>query len=288
MQKKKKLISKAKDKYRLVILNDNTFEEKFSLKLSLLNLLVVTSVVFILLVALISSIIIFTPLKFYIPGYTDATMRQDLTRLALKTDSLQYLITEKDQYIANIKNVLSGNLTTENDVAQQSIKNVDKNLRDYKLSQDDSLLREEIEAGEKNYDLYFMDKRSTAKAISSFTFFTPLKGIVTDKFDPNTKHFAVDIVAAKNEAVKATLDGTVILSTWTSETGYVIAIQHSHNLLSFYKHNSFLLKKTGNFVKAGDVIAIIGDSGELTSAPHLHFELWYNGKPINPEDYMVF
>ena len=288
MKKKKKFINKAIDKYRLVILNDNTFEEKFSLKLSLMNLLVVTSVVFIMLVVMITSIIIFTPLKSYIPGYADVNMRNDLTRLALKTDSLQNLITIKDQYIANIKNVLTGNLTTEGDVVQKKVANVDKNLSDNKLSSDDSLLREEMEASEKNYDLYFMDKRSTAKAISSFTFFTPLKGIVTEKFDPNTEHYAVDIVAAKNEAVKATLDGTVILSTWTSETGYVIAIQHAHNFLSFYKHNSFLLKKTGNFVKAGDVIAIIGDSGELTSGPHLHFELWYNGKPINPEEYMVF
>ncbi|MBL4654795.1 MAG: M23 family metallopeptidase [Bacteroidia bacterium] len=287
-QKDQKFIHKVRDKYRLVILNANTHEEKFAWKLSMMNLFVFASVTFILMVILITSVIIFTPLKIYIPGYADIGMRQDLTNLILKTDSLQKSITKKDLYIANIKNVLEGNLTTEDDVEKESMVNVDKDLTEYKLSKADSALRAEIEDAESNYDLYFRDKTDTKDNIASFTFFTPLKGILTEKFDASAKHYAVDVVAQKNEAIKATLDGTVILATWTSETGYVIGIQHTHNLLSFYKHNSVLLKKVGNFVKAGDVIAIIGDSGELSSGQHLHFELWYNGKPINPEDYMVF
>jgi murein DD-endopeptidase MepM/ murein hydrolase activator NlpD len=129
---------------------------------------------------------------------------------------------------------------------------------------------------------------SKTNDISSFFFFTPVKGTVTNVFNSAEKHFGVDIAAAPNEAIKATLDGTVILSAWTSETGYIITIQHSNNLVSVYKHNSALLKKAGTYVKAGEAIAIIGNSGEYTSGPHLHFELWYNGSPVNPKDYIAF
>jgi murein DD-endopeptidase MepM/ murein hydrolase activator NlpD len=127
-----------------------------------------------------------------------------------------------------------------------------------------------------------------SSSISSFYFFTPVKGTITSQFAPKTKHYGIDIVAAPNEVIKSTLDGTVVLADWTSETGYIIAVQHSNNLFSIYKHNSALLKNTGDFVKAGEVLAIIGNTGELTSGPHLHFELWYNGSPVNPVDYMTF
>ncbi len=122
----------------------------------------------------------------------------------------------------------------------------------------------------------------------SYYFFPPLKGYVTNEFEPRSDHFGIDVVAPENEPVKAVMDGVVIFSQWTSETGYVIGLQHGNNLLTLYKHNSVLLKKEGNFVKAGDAIAIIGNSGEQTTGPHLHFELWYNGQPINPRDYIVF
>jgi murein DD-endopeptidase MepM/ murein hydrolase activator NlpD len=128
----------------------------------------------------------------------------------------------------------------------------------------------------------------TASGISGFLFFPPLKGTVTSRFDAPRKHFGIDIVSNANESIKATLDGTVLLSNFTSETGYVIALQHGNNLVSFYKHNSALLKKAGDFVKAGEVIAIIGSSGELSSGPHLHFELWYNGTPLDPLKYIAF
>jgi murein DD-endopeptidase MepM/ murein hydrolase activator NlpD len=160
-------------------------------------------------------------------------------------------------------------------------------MRTLHKSAEDSALRAAIEQQDK-YDLDFAGSASGNTSISSFFFFTPVKGTVISRFDPVEKHYGIDVVAAKNEAIKSTLDGTVVLSTWTYETGYIIALQHTNNLFSVYKHNSALLRKEGNYVKAGEVIAIIGNSGETSTGPHLHFELWHNGKAINPLDYMVF
>ena len=156
-----------------------------------------------------------------------------------------------------------------------------------KPSAGDSLLRKQIESQDV-YSLAFNPSKSQKNGVADFLFFMPLKGVVTNSFNAKEEHFGVDIAAPENEAIKAALDGTVTISTWTSETGYVIQIQHENNLISVYKHNSTLLKKSGQFVKAGDVIAIIGNSGELSTGPHLHFELWYNGNPIDPQEYMIF
>jgi len=282
-KKEDRIIHKIRDKYRLVIMNDTTFEERGSLRLSLLNLIVVSSVVIIMIIVLVTSLIIYTPLKIYIPGYADVNMRQDLTGLILKTDSLEQVIYQKNVFLDNIKNVMEGNVESEDDVIERENVKVDKVPDEYYVSRSDSLLRAEVEAEESNFDLYYNEDQREATGIANFTFFAPLKGIITEKFNPKDQHYGTDIVAPKDEAVKATLDGTVIMASWTSETGYVIGIQHTHNLVSFYKHNSVLLKEVGNFVKAGEVIAIIGDSGELSSGPHLHFELLINGKNVDPE-----
>ena len=153
------------------------------------------------------------------------------------------------------------------------------------------MLRAEFET-QNMYNLYFNEygqsRETSRSSIRSFNFFAPINGVITAKFNLSEKHFGTDIVTSHNEAVKATLDGTVIFTDWTLETGHVIGIQHARNLISFYKHNSVLLKKQGEHVNAGDPIAISGESGELLSGPHLHFELWYNGTPVNPEEYIIF
>jgi murein DD-endopeptidase MepM/ murein hydrolase activator NlpD len=156
-------------------------------------------------------------------------------------------------------------------------------------SKKDSLLRKQIE-GEEQYNLTFSEKprQQTGINLSQLHFFTPLRGVITNSYNQETDHFGTDIVAGPNEVIKATLEGTVIVANWTLETGYVIQIQHENNLVSIYKHNAELLKKVGNRVLAGEPIAIVGNSGEITTGPHLHFELWYNGSPVNPEDYIVF
>ena len=194
-------------------------------------------------------------------------------------------LAENNLYIENLKHIIQGNVIELND---EAVIDSAANYEDIKNEpiEADSILRNMIETEEK-YNL-FNTAGSTPGNIGSFIFLQPLKGTVTSRFNIKTQHFGIDVVAPKNEAIKATLDGTVIFAEWTVETGYVIQLQHADNIVSIYKHNSVLHKKVGDYVKAGEVIAIVGNSGELSSGPHLHFELWYNGMPINPEDYMMF
>ncbi|MGE0561895.1 MAG: M23 family metallopeptidase [Flavobacteriales bacterium] len=283
--KKPKKFQKLKHKYRFVILNDETFEEKLNFKLSQLNVFTAFGVGSLLLITLVTVLIAFTPLREFIPGYTDVKIRKTGIENTLKIDSLELVLRQREQYITNINRVIQGEPLIMNDsvVVDTSINY--KNITNNKIPQD-SLLRMMIETEEK-YNL-FKTAGKTPGSISNFIFFSPLKGIVTEVFDAKKLHFGVDLVAPKNEAIKATLDGTVIFAEWTAETGYVIQLQHSSNLISIYKHNSVLHKKQGDKVKAGDVIAIVGNTGELSSGPHLHFELWYNGIPLNPQEYMIF
>lgn len=283
--KKPKKFEKLKYKYRFVILNDETFEEKFNFRLSRLNVYTALGVGSLLLIALVTILIAFTPLREFIPGYTDVTIRKTGIENTLKLDSLENVLRQKEQYLININRIIQGEPINFNDSLVVDTTINYKNIVNEKIPED-SLLRVMIETEEK-YNL-FKSAGRTPSSISSLIFFNPLKGIVTEQFNSRKQHFGVDLVAPKNEAIKATLDGTVIFAEWTSETGYVIQLQHSNNLISIYKHNSVLHKKQGDKVKAGDVIAIVGNTGELSSGPHLHFELWYNGIPLNPEEYMLF
>ena len=280
---------KIRNRYRLVVMNDDTFEEKFSLKLTPLNIFIVAGLVSITMIVLTVSLVAFTPLREYIPGYgAEVNTRKELVNLTLKLDSLQYELTLGATAMDNIKNIISGNVS-EDSISQKEktkIASVPKNV-DIKPSKEDSAFRTQVESQDK-YSLAFSERKTGKESISNFFFFTPVKGMVSASFNTSEEHFGVDIVAKENEPIKATLDGTVLFAGWTSETGYTIEIQHSNNLVSAYKHCSVLLKKAGQFVKAGEAIAVIGNSGEQTSGPHLHFELWYNGTAINPQEYMVF
>lgn len=286
-QKKKKLYKKLRNKYRLVILNDATFEERFSFRLSPLNVFTYFGSISLFLIIGVILIIAFTPLREYIPGYTDVELRQNVMQLLFKTDSLENQLAVKDKYLERLRLIMQGNPpdTVYNEDENKPVE--DYSLVDIQKSAEDSLLRAYVESEDAS-NLTLLNNYRNGSDISSFVFFTPIAGTITNEFNMNQSHFGVDIVARENESVKATLEGTVIFSEWTAETGYVIHIQHPNNLISIYKHNSVLLKKSGDFVKDGEVIAIIGNSGELTTGPHLHFELWYNGNPLNPEDYLLF
>lgn len=293
--KKQKFFNKLKNKYKLVILNADTFEEKFSLKLSPINVFVIAGSASILLIFLTTYIIAFTPLREYIPGYTSTNMKTAMYKLLLKADSLENSINAKNLYIENIKSIISGQEIVDKIENQPQSTNIKHENTALKNSKEDSMLRAEIENID-NYTVNFSNNDKVSQknyygsyaSIKDFFFFSPLKGMTTNLFDPAGNHYGIDIVAGKNEAIKATLDGTVIFSGWTLATGYVIALQHANNIISVYKHNSALLKHQGNYVKAGEPIAIIGETGELSTGPHLHFELWFNGNPVNPKDYIVF
>ncbi len=279
---------KLHHKYRLVVMNNDTLEERLSVRLTRFNVFVFIGTVSILLIVATIYLIAFTPLKEYIPGYADFNTRQVLRELSLRADSLERDLRQKDLYILNIRNIIEGKdlfEETPDSVSDPAVFSIDELPR----SREDSLLRAEMEQSalvENNYwdtgDMHLMEQ---GKLIS---FFPPLTGMISSHYDPAKNHFGVDVVADHDEIIKATLDGTVIISTWTMETGYTIGIQHANNIISIYKHNSSLLKQQGSFVEAGEAIAIIGDTGLYSTGTHLHFELWFNGNPVNPTDYISF
>mgnify|MGYP001380678338 CR=1 FL=1 len=281
---KEKFIKRIRNKYRLVILNDDTFEEKLSLKLSRLNVFVIIGFVSIFLIVATTILIAFTPLREYIPGYSSTKLRQQAIALEQKSDSLETQVTYYDRYMLNIRNIIEGKPPvnfTDSIISDSIIKaELDKSI-----SPHDSILREFVEEEERFNLSPVQSERNTERA---FTFFTPIKGLVTERFDATQKHYGIDVVGNKNEIVKACQRGTVVFAEWTAETGHVIMIQHGNEFISVYKHNSSLIKKQGENVRAGEPIAVIGNSGELSSGPHLHFELWYNGTPVDPESFIDF
>ncbi len=286
VKKRKMLMNKLKHKYRLVFFNDNTFEEVWHLRLSLFNVLSLIGTVSIFMTTLVIGLIAFTPLREFIPGYPSKDMRREIILNALKLDSLANTIRIKDQYIENMNAIILGKGPAFSDSSSQAPGIADKNIS-FTKSAADSVFRKQIEKQEQ-FNFSSKSAQKNEGSISDMHFFTPVKGLVSDDFNSQKNHFGIDIVANPNEVVKATLNGVVILSTWTVETGNVIQIQHDNNIISVYKHCASLLKKVGDNVKTGDAIAIIGNSGELSTGPHLHFEIWHNGKPINPRDYIVF
>jgi len=289
-KKKIKWTEKLRTKYRLVLMTDDTLEERFTFRLSRLNVFIALGTLTIVLIFLTSILIAFTPLREYIPGYTNVGLQKKLYELQLKTDSIEKDLTYKDRFIHNLRDIVDGkDLKEDVPIPRDTSKRYSE--IHIKRSMEDSLLRLDVESQGK-YTLYKMEsieaENVRKSSIGSVLFFSPLKGVITNEYNPATHHFGIDIVAKENETIKAVLDGTVIFTNWTLETGYVIAIQHPQNIVSIYKHNSAILKKVGDLVKSGDPIAIIGQTGELTTGPHLHFELWNEGSPINPKDYIIF
>ena len=287
MSKRKKLIDKLKEKYKLVILNDDTFEEKASFNASLWYLIIGTSAFAILLIFLTITTIRFTPLREYLSGVTDDDSRKIIIEAYGKVDSLEKVTKANDLYLTNLKNVINGNVGEDKLEKPKDVSKASDSIKlNQKISKEEKELRSLIES-EGKFDLN-AQTQTERTGIASYAFFSPVKGKVTDAFDSKNQHYGADIASRKNENIKATLEGTVVFSNFTPETGYVIAIQHGNNLISFYKHCSVLLKKVGSFVRAGEVIAVVGNTGEYSTGPHLHFEIWFNGIAVNPQNYMTF
>ncbi|MEZ4857348.1 MAG: M23 family metallopeptidase [Flavobacteriaceae bacterium] len=279
----KKIKKKLLHKYRLVVLNEQTFEERFSFKLNRLNVFVFSSLAALFLIAGTTVLIAFTPLREYIPGYSSTALKKKATELTYQTDSLQQRMLINQQYFASIKKVLTGDVKAQDFNRDSILQMVEMEINEagFLPSKEDSLLRDKVQQEDKYNPL------ATNPEVN-YVLFAPVKGSITEAYNPEKKHFAVDIVTAKNSAVKAVTDGTVIFSGWTSDAGYVIILEHGSNLISVYKHNASLSKEQGAFVEAGEVIATVGNTGELTTGPHLHFELWSNGYPLNPENFIDF
>ncbi|WP_298755455.1 M23 family metallopeptidase [uncultured Psychroserpens sp.] len=282
--KEKKFSKKLLHKYRLVVLNEDTFEERFAIKLTRLNVFVILSLGTILLIAGTIFLIAFTSLKEYIPGYSSTALKKQATVLNYKTDSLQQVIDLNEQYYTSIKKVLTGDVSTV-EFNRDSIidaSTIDPNDLDLVPTKEDSILRDLVDKEDK-YNVFESNISS-----SNFVLFPPVNGTISEGYNLREKHFAVDVVVAKDTPVKATADGTVIFAEWTAETGYVVIIEHSYELISVYKHNASITKQQGDLVKSGEVIAMAGNTGELTTGPHLHFELWQKGYPVNPTQFIDF
>jgi murein DD-endopeptidase MepM/ murein hydrolase activator NlpD len=285
---KKSLLKRLRNRYFFIIRKEENFEERLSVRMSFASFVMITGGLIVVLIVIVISLVAFTPLREYIPGYADVSVRKDLLYLSFKTDSLQEALQERSDYIRNIRRVLSDSVDVDDTskVVQKDTASA-KHKSFAAPSHADSILRTEVES-QNPYNVAPGGSDKTDNNLNDYFFFAPLKGIITNGFNPAANHYGVDITSKENDAVKATLDGTIILSTWTLATGNVIIIQHKDNIISVYEHNSVLMKKVGDNVQAGDVIAIIGNTGELSTGPHLHFELWYQGSPVNPVDYVTF
>jgi len=260
---------KAKrDKYRLVVMNDETFEEIRSFRLSMSNLYGLFSIFFVLISLLVVAFIVFTPLKRLVPGYADVKNNKQFVELLKKIEHLEGEMEAQDAYINGVQNLLDG------------------------MGGNNELLEKENSSSEigppPNKNSESNSASMTVNKLDQLFFISPVKGEISQRYKVETNHFGVDIVAPANTPIKSIMDGIVVTADWSLTTGNTISVQHPNNLISVYKHNSVLLKKIGNLVKAGEALAIIGNSGELTNGPHLHFELWYEGKPVNPEEFISF
>ena len=284
MKNKRKVFWKNfKFKYKLTITNENTLEEVVGIHVSKLNgvSVLLSAVMVIFLIA--SLIIAFTPLRNYLPGYMNSEVREQVVLNALRADSLQQMLERQRMYILNIQDIISGTVKVDSVHSIDSLTVVrSEELMERTQAEDE--FRKQYEETER-YNLTTIDN---APVVTGLIFFRPTRGMVSSVFDANKKHFGIDIAASPNESVLATLDGTVIMATYTADTGYVIQVQHNQNLVSVYKHCGSLLKKEGDVVKAGEAIALVGNTGEKTTGPHLHFEIWNRGRALDPSKYIVF
>ena len=243
---KKSWFKNFKDKFKIVIIHPDTFEEQGRFNMSKMRFTTVVVFYTLLLIALTTCIIFFTPIREYIPGYTDVTLNRRVYNMEQKADSLERALRQNDAYIRNLKHIIND---------------------------------EDFDDDYTPINIYVNEAP---------VFIAPLNGMITNKFNYNDKHYGIDIVAKTDEVIKAICDGTVIFSDWSVEGGYIIGIQHDKNIVSVYKHNAELLHHEGDVVKIGDPIAIIGNGGSTSTGTHLHFELWFKGIPLNPEDYISF
>lgn len=268
-------------KYRLLILNDETFEEQVNFKINRLNVFVVLGVSSFLMITMTILLIAFTPLKEYIPGYASTKLKNQTTHLIYKADSLENVINQNNLYFQSIQRVLLGdtisNINENDSIIKSDIAAEELN---FSPSETDLELRKEVEQKDKYSVL------NPALDQSDYKLLSPAKGSITQNYDVSQRHFGVDLSLSDKTPIKATADGTVIFAEWSAETGYVVILEHSFGLISVYKHNSSLSKKQGEHVKMGEVIAMSGNTGEYSTGPHLHFELWKDGHPVNPEEFI--
>lgn len=270
--------------YRFVILNEETFEERFSYKLNRLNVFLTISISVVLLIAATFLVISRTSLKEYIPGYDSSELRRQAIRNNDRIDSLLQTLQRNQRYINAVNKVLSGDLNLQELESQRQLDSlqIDTAMVDFPTSSADSLLRLDVDKDDK-YNVL-----ESAEQTIPFVLFPPVTGTISQGYDPSVEHYAVDVVVPRNTPIKAAAEGNVVFAGWTTETGYVVIIDHPYNIITVYKHNASLNVRQGDAIAPGQVIALVGNTGTMTTGPHLHFELWSNGYALNPTEFIEF
>lgn len=283
--KLKRWRERLKNTYRLVVMNNDTFEEIGSYKLTLLNFYLIGSTLAVLISILILFFIVFTPLKRLIPGYGDVDVNNEIRELERELVDLSDSLMIQRNYTESFRKILVGEVETEEDAAGAA--NITEDTVELVMpNKEDTLLRQEVELEETRrvtQNAVVSSINDAGLPIDQIYFSPPVKGEISAPYNLKNKHYGIDLIAPKDSPILSVLRGTVISAGWDMDFGFSIAIQHANNLITVYKHNSALLKEVGDLVKAGEAIAIIGNTGEKTDGPHLHFELWHNGVSIDPE-----
>lgn len=271
-------------KYKLSFINENTLEEVWSFRLSQLSVFISLGVFAFSLVAFTAFIIIMTPIRNYLPGYLDVEVRKEIVQNALRADSLERMIEIQNLYLKNVTGIISGTIELDSIREIDSLARVDADFEIPRSPEEEEYVKN-FEQEEK-YNLTVLN--TNPLPMDGLFFYKPVNGVISSHYQADIHHFGVDIAAASKESVLATLDGTVMYAGYDPNQGNVIQLQHKNGFVSVYKHNELLLKEPGEQVVAGEAIALVGNTGKSSTGPHLHFELWYNGKPVNPEDFIVF
>lgn len=271
-------------KYKLSFINENTLEEVWSFRLSQLSVFISLGVFAFSLVAFTAFIIIMTPIRNYLPGYLDVEVRKEIVQNALRADSLERMIEIQNLYLKNVTGIISGTIELDSIREIDSLARVDADFEIPRSPEEEEYVKN-FEQEEK-YNLTVLN--TNPLPMDGLFFYKPVNGVISSHYQADIHHFGVDIAAVSKESVLATLDGTVMYAGYDPNQGNVIQLQHKNGFVSVYKHNELLLKEPGEQVVAGEAIALVGNTGKLSTGPHLHFELWYNGKPVNPEDFIVF
>jgi murein DD-endopeptidase MepM/ murein hydrolase activator NlpD len=279
----KKFWEKMRFEYKLSFLNENTLEEVFSFRLSRLTSIVILFLFAVFLITLTSFIIIKTPIRNYLPCYLDSDVRQEMIQNALTADSLEAELAVQSRYLDNVRAILQGDMKVDEVITIDSI----RDIREINLEK--SKRTSEFVKNYEDEEKYNLNGLSTVSPGGEKPmFYKPVKGIVSSTFNLREKHYGIDIASTPSESVLATVRGVVIFTGFDPNGGYVILLQHPNRFVSVYKHNDKLLKAQGDAVSAGEVIALVGNTGKLSTGIHLHFELWLDGKPVDPSEYINF
>ena len=263
-------------------MNESSLEEVKTFRLNRLNVFVYSSLFAILMITLTTLVIIYSPLRQYILGFSEADQRKQIVDLTFHADSLQQRIASNDAYFLSLQKVLTGDIEPDK-INKDSVLNAVQQVPaevDLQASEEEMKLRSEV-ANEERYNVFDVATANTRKA-----FFPPIQGMISNEFKVDKRHYGIDLTAAEGTPVKAIGEGTVIFAEWSAQTGFVLIIEHPHNFVSVYKHNASITKRQGDKVHAGEVIAQVGNTGELSTGVHLHFELWHEGYPVDPLNYM--